>query len=298
MKKIIIILYIPLLWSCKERELLVDLPYSGDKMVVYSVLSPTEVVTVKVSKTYPPTGITTYINGVTDAEVLLYENDKLIEKLKYTDNGIYISPNSFKPKIGSSYQLIINSLTLPSITTSREIIPSAPTIISYNFNENINSSLNKGVPSKKLLVKIKDKNDEDSFYSVTVGAYSQNIKSYLVDFSVDQANSSVFPCDFKYQNSVFMSDDCFKNSVYEFKRGYELNPFFLINNEFVKKDIEKVVAQVRHLSKSYYEFGKTYYEEEDLLRAFVTPNPRFNNIKGGFGIFATYNETLLELQLK
>lgn len=298
MKKSIIILLISIFGACKERELLVDLPYTGDKMVVYCVLSPAETIAVKVSKTYPPTGITTYINGVTDAEVLLYENDKLIEKLKYTDNGIYVSATSFKPKIGFAYQLIINAPTLPSITTSREIIPSAPTITSYNFNENINSNLNKGVPAKKLLIKIKDENNEDNFYSVSVGAFSQNNKSNLVDFSVDQANGSVSPCDFKYQNSVFMSDDCFKNSIYDFKRGYELNAFFLINNEFVKKDIEKVVVQIRHLSKSYYEFGKTYYEEEDLLRAFVIPNPRFNNIKGGFGIFATYNEILLEVPLK
>ncbi|RFS18328.1 hypothetical protein [Emticicia sp. C21] len=54
----------------------------------------------------------------------------------------------------------------------------------------------------------------------------------------------------------------------------------------------------RTLSKSYNEFSRTYYTATELEQAFSPPYPRYSNIKGGYSIFTSYNEVVLELSPK
>jgi hypothetical protein len=63
MKIICLLLLVIFFNNCRKVELSVDLPYQGDRLVVYSLIAPTEIITVKVTKTYPPTGKITYIDG-------------------------------------------------------------------------------------------------------------------------------------------------------------------------------------------------------------------------------------------
>ncbi|RYU93768.1 DUF4249 domain-containing protein [Emticicia agri] len=294
MKKIILFLLILLFNGCKEREITIPLPYEGDKMVVYAILSPSEIVKVLVSKTYPPTGKEIYTEGINNAEVLLYENTILIENLTYTANGIYTSASNFKPKAGFSYSLKVNSPTLPSITTGEEVIPALPVIESYQFDEKMESNLNKGKPAKKFFLTLKDNNSGSDFFSVSLFAVRDIRKAELTAFAIEQASGTDSPCFFQYSQQLMMSDICFQGSIYHFKRGYELDPIFLKRN-LGGEDIDKVEGQIRTLSKSYYEYSRTRYTAFELERAFSPPYPRYSNIKGGYGIFAAYNETVLEL---
>ncbi|MDZ7934694.1 MAG: DUF4249 domain-containing protein [Emticicia sp.] len=298
MKNICLFLLVFCLNGCRKVELSVDLPYQGDKLVVYGLIVPTEIVSVKVTKTYPPTGKITYIDGISDAEVLLFENDKLVEKLKYTGSGIYKSETSFKPKEKFAYSLKINAKGFPLVSTSNEIVPTLPKILSFKFDEKIESSLNKGRPARKFILNIADNDRASNFFSIKLEAFWQDTKANLVNFSIDQASGADSPCFFEYVKSFILNDVCFSNVDYEFKRGFEMNPIFEINNDFVRKDPERVVAKICQINKSYYEFCKTYYDEEGLLQAFNTPNPRYSNIKGGYGIFAAYNEVLIDLPVK
>ena len=141
-------------------------------------------------------------------------------------------------------------------------------------------------------------NNESNFYNIKLEAFWQNNKANLVDFSTDQASGADSPCFFEYLNSFILNDVCFTNKDYEFKRGFELNPIFVINNDFLRKDPERIVAKISQINKSYFEFCKTYYDEEGLLQAFNTPIPRYSNINGGYGVFAAYNEVLIELPVK
>lgn len=298
MKKICLLLLILLFNSCKEREITIPLPYEGDKMVVYAILSPSEIVKVLVSKTYPPTGKVIYTEGIKDADVNLYENAVMKEKLIHNENGYYISAGNFKPKAGFSYSLKISSPTLPSITTTEEVIPAAPIIESYQFDEKLESNLNKGKPAKKFFLTLKDNTSVANFFSLRLYGVWNIYKAQLNSFFIDQASGTDSPCFFDYFGQQMMSDICFQGGTYNFKMGYELDPIFIVNNDWVRKDLDKVEAQIRTVSKSYYEFSRTYYTATELEQAFSPPYPRYSNIKGGFGIFAAYNEVTLELSPK
>ena len=289
MKNLYLILTVIVLNSCRERELSVEFPYEGDRMVVYCLLNPTEVVSVRVSKTYPPTGKVVY-DDIDEAEVLLYENDKLVERLAYTNKGIYQSSSHFKPKGGYVYSLKINAPTLPSITTTQEEVPTMPKIVSCEFDRKIESTMNKGKPARKLILKMKDDLNKVNFYSVRADGVWQNNKSGLSGFALDQASGSESPCYFMHWGSLILSDACFQNSIYELNRGYETDAFFNIDNTFKAKDLDRIVVQIRQLNKSYYEYCRTFYNAEDLEKAFIPPYPQYNNIIGGYGIFGACNE--------
>lgn len=297
MKKICLLLSLSLFNSCKEREITIPLPYEGDKMVIYAILSPDEIVKVLVTKTYPPTGKVLYTN-VKDAEVFLYENAVMKEKLIYNERGYYISAENFKPKAGVSYSLKINSPNLPPVTTTEEVIPDAPDIESYQFDEKMESNLNKGRPAKKFFLTLKDNTSNADFFSVKLYGIWNVSKEQLTSFFIDQASGTDSPCFFEYSGQQIISDICFQGGTFQFKRGYELDPVFVVNDDWVRKDLDKVEAHIRTVSKSYYEFSRSYYTSTELEQAFSPPYPRYSNINGGYGIFAAYNEVILELSPK
>lgn len=295
MKKICVLLSLLFLNSCREREMAIKLPYEGDKMVVYAIFSPIDTVKVLVSKTYPPSTKIIYGEGIKDADVSLYENSVMKEKLVYNEKGYYTSAEHFKPKAGFSYSLKINSPTLPSITTNEEVIPDIPIVESYQFNEKMESNLNKGSPAKKLFLTLKDNTSNADFFSVELYGLWNIYRSALNSFFIDQASGTDSPCFFGYSGKQIMSDICFQGGTFQFKRGYELNPVLIVNDGWVRKDLDKVEAQIRTVTKSYYEFARTQYTVTQLEQAFSPPYPRYSNIKGGYGIFAAYNEIILEL---
>jgi len=97
-----------LLQSCQETELGKDLPYEGDRLVLYSELKPDEVVKLRLSKTYPPTGKFTVTLGLACASVKLFENGLYKAQLAYSDSGNYVAPAGLKPKTGGAYSFEVS----------------------------------------------------------------------------------------------------------------------------------------------------------------------------------------------
>jgi hypothetical protein len=285
-----IIVFAFLFFACRKTELNQTLPYSGDKLVVFAFFSPSNEVSVYVSKTYPPSGQINYIKGIDNAEVLVFENDLLIEKLTYDSNGNYKSKIGYKPKIGNNYKIKVTALGYPEVYSNNELIPTTAKINKIEFKENIESKLNQNIPSKKLILTLKEFKELKNFYSINVIGFWQNKKSNLNGFSTNQPNGVQNTCNFNYLSNYLFNDECTFNEEIEISRGYETSTFF---PDLGRKNIQKAEIRISQISESYYLYSKTFYTEEDLVKAFITPNARFNNIKNGYGIFATFNETII-----
>ena len=100
-----------------------------------------------------------------------------------------------------------------------------------------------------MILRVADGSNESNFYNIKLEAFWQNNKANLVDFSIDQASGTDSTCFFEYLKSFVFNDVCFTNKVYEFKRGFELNPIFVINNDFLRKDPERIVAKISQINK-------------------------------------------------
>ncbi len=295
MNKLICLLMF-LLFGCKERYIDLDLPYVGDRLVIFSQVRANDTIKVELEKTYSPTGQSTYADGIKNANVILLGGDGYNELLNHMSNGVYVSKSGRVWKENTKYRLDVNAPGFPRTTSNFETMPSKPIVESYEFGKDIDSKYNSGVPSKELIIKIRDTDRiNENFYMIvikrTIGKDTFGVNS----FDLDKPSDFEDPCQFKYFSSIVISDICSIDGILTVKKGFEISYPFNLNVDKSARD--KINVYVRQISKSYYEFCRTYYNEDDLTVAFKPPYPRYTNITGGYGIFAAYNEAEKEFVL-
>ncbi|GAB2783437.1 hypothetical protein GCM10027275_29260 [Rhabdobacter roseus] len=283
--------------GCKERALDLELPYAGDKLVLFSQIKAGDTLKMEVQKTYPPTGQYTYINGITNATVKLFDEKGYVETLKHGKNGLYTSATGLVWKENDSYRIEVEAPGFPKAITDFETMPAPPVILSYEFSKDIDSRSNAGTPSRELNIKIQDSDiEKPNYYMIIIKRVVGKETIGVNVFDLDKPSEFDDPCEFRYFGRFVFPDFCKVNGVLAFRKGLELTYTYSLNIDPKARD--KIVVSTRQISKSYYEFCKTYYAEDDLIVAFKTPYPRYTNITGGYGIFAAYNEVEKEFVLK
>jgi hypothetical protein len=274
-----------ILGSC-TTELNVELPFEGKKLVLWCVLSPDRVVSARVDHTYPPTGEFLYDAPITNANVELIENDKIIETLKYASDGIYLSAKQYKPVAGRSYKIRAKASGFPELESDIETIPLLPQVVSSGFEKQKNN---------QITVEIQDYKNQANQYSIQIiGTYGgKGVSINVTNLSRPDAISD--NCGFRGNlNSFYYQDICFDGST--LKTNYSANLFGtvqeLINGKLENKECDQIQILVKNISNSYFNFYKTI-PPEDIDLAFKQPISKLYNLKGGYGLFASYNQRTL-----
>lgn len=294
MKKILCLFVFSLFLSC-EKEIKNIPEFEHKKLVVFGFLSPTEDITIRVDRTYPVFGEHLFEDGIKNASVEIYENGILIEKLSHQKNGIYISNKKYRPKVGKYYSIKVRAEGFQNVESSSELIPKEINIKNVDFTQKIKSILNESFPSRKLILEFDDIQDEDNYYQIILNGFHNKITNDIIVYDFDKPSEIESACGFKssFSDSFNFSDFCFKNGTKKFIAGVETMGFLQPGGDI--KDCDEIILRVRNVSKSFYEFRKSEYDEDGFAQAFKQPYPRYSNIKGGFGIFVTYNEYNLNI---
>jgi hypothetical protein len=290
-----------LLFSC-EKELDIDLPYDGDKLVVFGVLCPDKIITIKLTKTVPPTGLNELGEGVNNAIVKLFEEGKMVEILKYTSKGDYVSPSNFMPKVGKKYYIEAKAEGFPEITSEPEIIPSKVQSIDFTFGEDITSPVSAGTPAKRLVLEFDDDISETDFYAIIPEVSSKDRILVVNAFNLARNfGSPADACGFDGNGNIFCyTDVCFSGKAkskigVEIKGGLQGKDFDFQNPDtYNKKDADKIIFRIRKITKNYYDYILTDGELDGIFKAFVPTISRQSNIKGGYGVLVAYNETVIK----
>jgi len=125
--RFIVIIGILLFVSC-SKETALEIPYSGDKIVVKSFLFTDQPVKVTLSKSRP-LNAESYYNYLLNATIKFYENNNYIEDL-ICNPVLYVSPSNYMCKSGSEYSIYIYheelemaevSVTIPEPTSIKVI---------------------------------------------------------------------------------------------------------------------------------------------------------------------------------
>jgi hypothetical protein len=302
MRRVGIIILALIVGAC-ERELGVDLPYQGDRLVLYGVLFPDRVVSLKLSKTVPATGTNLFGEGVTHATVSLFENDLFVENLIHTSEGVYTSAN-FKPKILNSYTVKVVAEGFPAIETAPEIIPDTLGVVRYDFSDTITSTFNEDYPARKLVLQFNDLPAGENFYNLEINGLYQNKYVAIQTFDIDRLDGLEDLCVARGNyNTYNIKDVCFENSAFTMNVGVETRGFLQAdepgsNAPTNERNCDKVAIKLRNVTPAYYEYQKSYYEPEGLLQAFSPPVVRYSNVRGGYGILAAGSEQVFNIRLK
>jgi hypothetical protein len=288
--------------SC-EKKLDIELPYQGKELVIFSFLSPDDVVAVKVDRTYPPTGDITFEEGIETAEVAFYENGIFLENLVHTSKGNYLSPSGIKPKEGNVYHVNVKAPDYPEASSIPEKIPGLVDITNYNFDEPTTSLFSNDIEARKLVINFPDTAVEENFYTLQItGSYKQ-VPVAINTFYTDRPVGVADVCSFRGNwNKYTWKDACFNGQSYKITIGAETEgslqgeaPDSVSRSNYRKCD--KILFTFRSISKNYYLYLKSENDYDGFTRTFFPATQRHTNIQGGYGIVAAYNGKTYQINL-
>lgn len=278
------------LMAC-TKDLGIDLPYEGDRLVLYGVLSPDSIATLRVSQTYPTTGRYLYGRWVVTAVVRLYEDSVFVEQLRHQSEGRYVSASNFKPQPGRLYHYTVSNAGFPDVQSTPERVPEPIRIDRYQFGESIPAAINPGKPARKLICQFTDAKQPGDYYAVRVVGYNRNQRVAVNSFGLDRPDEFEDGCGFHgtgQSNEYNLSDVCFNGQTTMVRIGVELEG--PIQPRGPNGEVDKVVLILRRANRGYFEYNRTFNAGEGFLQAFQPPQVRYSNVRGGYGIILAYGK--------
>ncbi|RMG19535.1 MAG: DUF4249 domain-containing protein [Bacteroidetes bacterium] len=271
-----------------------ELPYPGDQLVVYGLLTPDEAVRIRLTHTVAPLGSHPKDLSVAGAEVKLYENAHPLETLEYAQNGIYRSPSGFRPQTGQLYSLTIRAAGFPELSTDAIEIPSQIPIDSYNLVDSALIALNEGLSAAQLNISFTDP-AAVNYYELVVET-CLNMTDCEVggnQWLLDIPETEQQRCGFAWDRNLYFKDICINDTPFTLKLGLETSTF----TRSGPMKFKQVLIELRHINRSYYEYLKTHLQPEDFELAFTEPQLLYSNVKGGYGMLGAYSKSRLLIDL-
>lgn len=270
-----------------------ELDYKGDKLVVNGVLKNDQHLKVNLSRTQAPSGTVSEQVDINGANVHLFINGKYLEKLTGSRSGNYQS--SHIPEPGNEYHLEIEALGFPSVVTEPEKLPGAFPLKDFSFLKKDDVAFGAGTGYEATVI-LDDPPGAD-YYEFLIQAFHPATGLVIVNsvLSMDNGISNV-PCAFyTAHQSIILDDSCFDGEQYPV--GIEFLEARRVWEDGKGQEItfEKFIVSMRKISESYYRFRETAVVPLDIDYAFFEPKFLYGNIRGGYGIFAAWNEVKIEI---
>ncbi|MGC8824957.1 MAG: DUF4249 family protein [Bacteroidales bacterium] len=267
-KNSLIVFFLLSLMACEvqEKKTEKELPYAGDRLVVYGFVYSGSRIEVTVKRTLPLTCVSCddTISGV---RVLLYENDQYLCDL-VSANGIqFFSPDTIIPNTDRLYKIEVTAPDLPSARS--DVINPIDAIvldsISIGFSDSY-TSLNF------------------SFYKNDPG-----VGSYFYSLILQKKNGEkikIYPFYLGYHSLFDVADTglIHRNFNFQMYRPEASRLFFTLY---------RADTQLVKYLKSLYDYESTFDDPY-----FDNPSLIYSNITGGYGIFASMAADSCEVVLR
>ena len=233
-----------------ETVIDIDVPEYKSQLVVNSTFSPDSLIFVSLSSS---TGFNNLqgIKSINNAEVYLYQNDTLAERLRYFSTGKFRS-YTLKPKQGEKYSVKISSEGFNDVY-AEDVVP-AKVPISLVKIDTVQSSNSFWFSQFKITLRFKDNESENNYYELLLVSGNSYSNSYTVGFQSNDPvlnnneKNGIDDYDLNYFNYADFSDDLIN--------GKEYNMTILINDYSIMYN--KVSIYFASISENLYKFHKTY----------------------------------------
>jgi len=272
-----------LFFACTSDADLGQLP-NEQKLSLYGLISPDSLICIRLSATVPITQTT--FPEIENARIQLYENDVLIGALAYRSEREYVI--NYFPKAGKSYTIIAEVDGFPSIKSVETLPANIEKIeigrVSYQYPTGMLEDYIVGTAEFDL---IDDSKETVNYYEILFPTSTFSI--YSDAFSYDSSKDFMYKKSFLFTNRSFAG----KSLHFSIQAGYNYWP------------VPCARITIRKVSPAYYAYKTTWYEHQnnqmgfgnDFLRDLFfmnSPVNMYSNIENGFGIFASYAETVKE----
>lgn len=292
MKKYYYLLIVGVLFqSCSQKNLTDILPFEGQKLVIEGFITVNKSVEVLVYSTLSPVGDLTDERFVTTATVHLFEDSILVETLQHDGDGLYISPNGFRPKFGKAYYLEVTAPDFPKAVSKPEMLPDSVPVFTWDFTDSL--FIDNNTIEGRLAFEFQDIVNEANFYGITIEAVydgeRSSISSLKEAFNVANPDCELFTGD-------YLKDKCFENNQFSYD--------FITNcrryGEIGSRDLRyhQLRLTLKTVAKSHYDYHYfLFINNNNDGNPFAEPTEVYTNIEGGYGVFTTYLERVVIVNL-
>jgi|GEM_PF-1899556 len=301
MKKILFCFLLLAATGCR-KTLDITLPYEGNRLVIYGLLSPDRTVSVKIARTFPVQGKNIYEDHVVkNAIVPLFENGTYRENLTHTTNGEYVSPSRFKPIVGKSYHIKVRASEFPDAETLPQIVPGPVVIDSFVFREEIISALNSDTPTKKLTFAFTDNGTQVNYYNAVITGTYQGRYVLINNYSLDRPDETQDLCGSQGSlNNQLLKDICFNGNRFVVNVAVETTGFlqdYQPGDDDSAVACDRIVLSLQNVTKEYFDYlRQPGIQETGFLQIFEPVRREYTNVKGGYGIWGAYNAQTVRIQ--
>jgi hypothetical protein len=306
-----------------EKEIEFKGKIVAPKLVANGFFSPDSAVSIHLSESRFFLSNENNFRNVTDADVSLWKDGKIIETLRSVGGGRYIG--NYYPKVGDKLNITAKAPGFDAIDCATEIVP-APVILTVDtLNTHFNVDDYHGGygydetavyyvrENYDLTVQISDPPKVSNYYSVFLYIRNYyNDGNYMdegVWFESDDLVFGTLDADlFGMEGNTYnvFSDELFDGNEYRLKLRYE--HYFTGDNspEDPKHPTTRLIrrelnVELQSLSKPLYLYLKSRSaseNSEDLGGLFSEPVQIFSNVNGGIGILGSYTRTTYKVSMR
>ena len=277
--------------SCR-KIIDLDLPDQDPRLVVNSYLVMDSTITINVCQSQSALADEYNFKTISGATVEIYEDEQFLGTASEKNDGTY--EINLPVKTGTKYAVNVSidgfeSVIGEDIIPSRSINPEIDEIkqVKNSYGEDatqVTFSFDdpKGANFYEVMLYnnrplVDYYSDEDTVYYDTVGYYLETI--YFYDVSADFSDFDDSAVEGLYSDELFDGE--------RHTMSVEFYQYYYHGDGEERK--EELILEVRRVSEAYYRYKTSrvtqYYSEDN---PFAEAAPVFNNIVGGYGIFAGY----------
>jgi Domain of unknown function (DUF4249) len=280
-------------YACQPQFDLTDKATNPPKLVVWCVLHPDSIPTAYISQTSPEL---TKNNDrkISKAEVVLFQNNLPIDTFIEKQTGTYQSGK--KPRLieNAVYHITVSKNGFDKLETPKDTLPEKPVILS---TETKDSAI---IKEGKLMAMIKLKTKQPSHYkNLGFGNFFASGLPIFIGSDIRFLPEGNISCEnggfYSFLNYKFILSSC----VYS-GENYYLYAHNFYPQGFKKLEEKFTACAITNLSVTYlnklYELEEQYTDFSNFVDIFWNPVYLPNYIKGGYGFFACYNTTNIEVK--
>lgn len=315
MKKIFLVLFSIIIFGCQDQIVELDIPNHTPFLVVNGILDTDSIISLHISNSVGSFE-EGQINSISDANVLLYENDALIGEMEINSDvdslavldqfgwgwnwgtlePIYYYTFNILPQVGSTYSISANHINYDPVFAHTTI----PNEIELSELEIIDNSDESDIYNARLNLSFFDNPSERNYYRVRLFRHTNNEEETeyshkrhaLLLYSNDPSLSQGIPWDgytFSGRRALF-SDDLFDGIQKDISFDFEYKLEGVDNGD-------SLFLQLTSFSEEAYNyFNSMENNSGSFFGPFGTePVPVFSNVENGAGIFASGNSIYFQI---
>lgn len=274
--------------SCEPKDVYYELTDEENKLVVYCFFNPDSVWKANINKLENLLNVAADSNlWISNAQVLLFEGENLLDTLIFKKNNEYSSTKGLKPEFNKNYKLYVKCNGYDDVYSDFQSLPAPVMVDTVTFFD----SLPAGIFPNEIY--ITQENQQIDYYSTTVGLKNAHVGQFIKVYTSDSQHYN--------KEGVFLS----KSSQNDFIEYYSWNCSILESlkngNLTLQIPYEPEYSEklnIYTISDSYVLFELSYAEYDFVINTtyLLTPNNIYSNITGGLGLFAGYTSNIIDLR--